>query len=181
MPLDGLLRRVCESSRWPRCWTPGERNKHQHCKSTSTTAVPGSRRNDSVVGTDTCSFWLLQRWGLRRQRAITVLVTWILWSRFHFEVNKNNTVTVTKRGICSEVLFFLLSPFPQIFACIFFCFCFCSLHSWIWKSEHLLLFSHHEVAQLMYFSCSSCFMFPGVLTGSPRCEKKVYFYIYTYI
>lgn len=76
---DGFLRRLCEISWSSQCWALVERNKCQHPKSTSTTVVPGSRRNGSVGTTDTCSFWLWQRWGLRRQRAMTVFVVWLLW------------------------------------------------------------------------------------------------------
>lgn len=109
----------CEISWWSQCWALVERSKSQRCKSTSTTAVPGSRRNDSVDSTDTCSFWLWQRWDLRRQRVMTVFVVWLLWSYFHFEVNKNSTVTVTKKGGFLWSSVFPPPPLPQMFVCIF--------------------------------------------------------------
>lgn len=95
-----------EISWWSQSWALEERNKCQRCNSTSTADVPGSRRNASVDSSDACFFWLWQRWGLRRQRIMTVFVVWLLWSYFHFEINKNGTFTVTKKGRLAPKLFF---------------------------------------------------------------------------
>lgn len=96
-----------------------ERNKCQRCKSTSATAVAGSGRNDSVDSTDTCSFWLWERWGLTRQRVMTLFVVRLLQNYFHFEINKNGTFMVTKKG---DLLWSSVFPPPQLlqmFVCIF--------------------------------------------------------------
>lgn len=180
VPSDDTLRRCFEISQWSQCWAVVERNKCQHCKNSSTTAVSCSRGNDSVYSTDACSFWLWQRWRLSRQRAMTVFAVWLLWSCFHYEVHKNSTFTVTEKGGCALKFWFSSSPAFHRSLCVFFpeiLLLYLQFHSWIRKSDLLLVFSHLKAAQLMYFSCSSCFMFPGVLVGSSRCEKLYRLYI----
>lgn len=95
-----------------------------------------------------------------------------------FRLTKMAPLWSQKRGTCSEVLFFLLASFSKCL-CVFFpeiLVLFLQSHSWIRKNDLLLVSSHPEAGQLIYFSFRSYSVFPRVLVGSPCCEK-----LYTYI
>jgi len=114
---------------------------------------------------------------------MTVFV-WLLWSYFHFEVNKNGTFRVTKKGGLDLFCFSSSPSSPNV--CVYFLQKYC-IYSCSFTADLLLVFFHLEAPQLMYFSCSSCFVFPNALAGSPCCEKLYdyvcirYICVYIYI
>lgn len=129
------------------------------------------------------SFHFLQTWGLGSQSARIEFVVLLLWSYFHFEVNKRPPFqSQKKKGKLPLEFSFSSSPLSlKLFVCIFseLVPLFLQSQSGIRSNNLLLVCSNLEAAKFMQFSCSSCFMFHGVLIGSPCCTLHKYFtYMY---